>query len=231
MYENTVMERAYPENLFYDLTDYEMDAVKLPEDYLASMMYVLYCLPERTRSFILSRYKDGLSFRQIGDNNGVSGARAHEIISNGIDEMRKESRLITTGVKDTIVLCKHSCNHRERQKIVNEYRTQTYREGYDAGWADATNGAKREKQGFPAYESTSILSLDLSCRSTTALTKAGLYTVADIIRSGNEIMDIRALGIKSLREILFALDNIGVDVVKHFGEVLVNLHINLKDNA
>ena len=66
------------------------------------------------------------------------------------------------------------------------------------------------------YE-TSIEELDLSVRSKNCLKRANIYTLGDLIRkSEDEMMKVRNLGRKSLKEIMQKLHERGLDLNRSY---------------
>ncbi|MCL2861506.1 MAG: DNA-directed RNA polymerase subunit alpha [Firmicutes bacterium] len=63
----------------------------------------------------------------------------------------------------------------------------------------------------------SIEEMDLSVRSYNCLKRAGIYTVEDLTkRSEDDMLKVRNLGRKSLDEVIYKLQNLGLDLKKEF---------------
>ena len=192
MFENKVMERGFPENLYYAITEQEA----APKDCGATLMYLLYRLPEGRAEMILERYRDGLSFRSIGARHGFSGAYVEKTISRCIDKLRCQSLFLCSGVEGALKL------------------------------SEEKPAAEKPVQKYEGFDSIYIADMGFSERSFNALTKEGLVTVADIIWFGDDLEHVANLGVKSLREICEKLANIGVDVKKVFYRISMKLRLD-----
>ena len=75
---------------------------------------------------------------------------------------------------------------------------------------------QKEEEETKEYE-TSIEELDLSVRSKNCLKRANIYTLGDLIRkSEDEMMKVRNLGRKSLKEIMQKLHERGLDLNRSY---------------
>ena len=75
---------------------------------------------------------------------------------------------------------------------------------------------QKEEEETKEYE-TSIEELDLSVRSKNCLKRANIYTLGDLIRkSEDEMMKVRNLGRKSLKEIIQKLHERGLDLNRSY---------------
>ena len=226
MSANTIMKNGFPDNLYYDMTGRPYPK-EPPEDLLATMMYLLYRLPENKANMVLSRYRDGLSFRSIGEMNRVTASWAEATVSGCVRTMGAKTRFLRDGIKKVMDINRNAFEASEREKIVKECLSQCRKEGYDAGYADAVNGMKDSGLSNLLFDTMTVPELCLSNRATNALSREGINTVSDIIRLGNNLGNIRSLGFKSLNEIIKKLNEIGVDVKKHFSRILVTYKIRL----
>lgn len=225
MFENTVMEKEFPKNLFVAITGTE----DMPIDGSGTLFYLLEKIdPPIRKQLLLERYKDGLSYRKIGEMHGVSGARVESLVSKAIDFLKTYKHLMIDGISKTMLDCSVKCTEEMTKKIDAECREKYTKEGYQMGYADGI--LKREKAfySYGNYDKITIDDLSLSNRSYSALQKNGIYTVSDIINIGNGLADIRNLGRKSLEEILTQLNDIGVDIDKYFKRVIMSYEFFVK---
>lgn len=203
MFENNVKDRIFPDNLYYDVTD-EEPIGEMPSDYYATIMYLVHRFPAKKAEMILSRYRDGLSFRKIGDIFELTGARAESIISDCIESMRQDRSMLMDGIEETMNHCKTFPVARVSSTVESEPPTT-----------------------FGEYEGISVAELDFTTRTMNAFLRSDIGTVADIMRMGNDIWSLPHLGEKSLNEIVIKLAEIGVDVKKYFNRVIIAFKIDL----
>lgn len=207
MFENNVMEKVFPENLYYDATGCELDTA--PGDYYATLMYAVYRFPRYKADIMLMRYRDGLSYRAIGEKCNLSGARVEAIVSECIEKLQMQKQLLTMGVEEAV-------------KVADESKKALLDKLQMVDSIDLSN----DSRAYSIFESISIDELDLTARSYNGLANEGLSNVADIIRKGNDIVQIPRLGQKSLSEIIAKLYGIGVDVKKHFNRAIIALNLD-----
>ena len=226
MFENTVMKKNFPVNLFETITGTDV----MPEDGVGTLYYLLERLSPTHKTLLLERYRTGLPYRKIGEIHGVSGARVESVVSKAVERLSKSKVMLVNGMAKTFKETSSKCTEEMTRKIEAECREKFTKEGYAMGYADGI--LKREKAfySYGRYDEITINDLDLSNRSHTALQKHGIYTVSDIINVGNGLADIENLGKKSLEEIVRHLHDIGVDVDKHFKRIIMNYEIFFDDN-
>lgn len=224
--KNTIMEKGFPENLFSTITGYEAKDVKLPKDFTASMMYLIYTLPERSAGLVLARYRDGLSLRDVGEKFGISGARAEMLINDSISLMKAKSNLLTDGVENTLTMRGILFRNEIVSEIEKKYKSQYTREGYQSGYLDGLKKRRQVTYSYGKYDTMTIADISLSNRSYNALTGANLITISDIIHKGNALHNLRNIGASSLQEIIGQLKEIGVDVHKYFPRIIYEYNLS-----
>ena len=77
------------------------------------------------------------------------------------------------------------------------------------------SGMMIEKTEYPKTKAleTSIEDLDFSVRAYNCLKRAGIHTLQDLVnKSENDMMKIRNLGKKSLKEVLDKIKDLGLDL-------------------
>lgn len=198
MYENKVMEKPYPLNLFSAIAG----DVPVPEDMLGSLAYVLCSLPERNREMISLRYKDGLSYNAIGDKYGISRARVEAIVTASIKTLREPS------MKKFLV-----------------YGVRGYAQEYHKREMKAKASVEINTSPFD-YSEMSVYDLELSTRSKNALSVAHIKTISDLLRCGDSLRDMRNIGVTSIREMMGELKRFGVNVKKYFPRTCYECNVN-----
>lgn len=209
MFENNVMDRTFPENLYFDTTGDELN--NAPDDCYATLMYAVYRFPRNKAEIVLMRYRDGLSYRAIGEKCNLSGARVEAIVSECVEKLQTKKQLLTMGVEKAMTVTDES------NKVLRDELQKR---------VEQINAIDCPAEVVAAYESFPLEELDLTARSYNGLARCGIATVADIIRSGNDIMHIPHLGRKSLSEIVQKLYDIGVDVKKYFNRIIIELNLD-----
>ena len=78
----------YPVNLLRDIYAGEPLPNHMTEHFDSALQKVLGELPERSKDVIVFRYRDGMTYRQAGEQIGVSPERARQIIRRGLRILR-----------------------------------------------------------------------------------------------------------------------------------------------
>ena len=101
----------YPVNLLRDIYAGEPLPNHMTEHFDSALQKVLGELPERSKDVILSRYRDGMAYRQAGERIGVSPERVSQIIRRGLRILRnnrcrglldgKSERELRNGITET----------------------------------------------------------------------------------------------------------------------------------
>lgn len=86
-----ISEHPYPYNLFYALCPQNSDCP--PSNLLEALEYQLDTLTEREQTALHLRYRDRMKLFEIGEQLGVTGTYAGEIIAKGVRKLRHPSRL------------------------------------------------------------------------------------------------------------------------------------------
>ena len=182
------MTLPYPDNLLYDIFCGEWEFPR-PADFDGSLEYVLHSLTERERRVLDFRYKEGLTFEEIGKHFCVTRERVRQIYARALRRLRNPQRLnyLKYGVSGVIA-----------------WQTESAREAALASLP---------KQDKP--EDITLEELELSVRSYNCLKRAGVDTLADIAAlTQNELSQVRNLGKKSFDEICAVLTGYGIRLRK-----------------
>ena len=170
------MTLTYPENLLYDIFGGEWEYPR-PADFDGSLEYVLHSLTERERRILDFRYKDGLTFEEIGKRFCVTRERIRQIHAKALRKLRHPGRLnyLKYGISGVIA----------RQ-------TESARE--------AALASLPKPDIKP--EDITLEELELSVRSYNCLKRAGMNTLRDVAEmTFDELCHVRNLGKKSVDEI------------------------------
>ena len=176
----------YPDNLLYDIFGGEWEFPR-PADFDGSLEYVLHSLTERERRVLDFRYKNGLTFEEIGKHFCVTRERVRQIYARALRKLCNPQRLnyLKYGVSGVIA----------RQ-------TESARE------AALASLPKTDKP-----EDITLEELELSVRSYNCLKRAGKCTLRDVSEmTFGELCHVRYIGKKSVNEICAVLAEYGVSL-------------------
>lgn len=179
----------YPDNLLYDIFGGEWEFPR-PGDFDGSLEYVLHTLTERERRVLDFRYKDGLTFEEIGKRECVTRERIRQIHAKSLRKLRHPDRLnyLKHGVSGVIAR-----------------KTENAREA-----ALASLPKPDKPEDIPLEE------LGLSVRSYNCLKRAGMNTLHDVAEmTFDELCNVRNLGKRSIDEICAALTKYGIRLREH----------------
>ena len=183
------MTLTYPDNLLYDIFGREWEYPR-PADFDGSLEYVLHSLTERERRVLGFRYKDSLTFEEIGKRECVTRERIRQICAKALRKLRHPDRLnfLKYGVSGVVV----RKNESARKAAL----------------------ASLPKPDIPESD-IPLEELDLSVRSYSCLKRAGINTLREIAEmTFDELCHVRNLGKKSIGEISCMLTRHGISFRK-----------------
>ena len=181
--------RKYPYNLLVTLFHGD-EADKLSNDSDIALEYVINeTLTEREAMFLRMRYKSGMTYAAISEENEISKTRTQQILFKAVHKLRHFSKLkyIRMGMHNLVE------HFKETERALCEFRCRD-----------------KEQLETPNYYKADIAVLDLTVRTYNVLRRAGVFTIGDILEAAPEtIVNMRALGRKSTEELINALDDNG----------------------
>lgn len=197
----------WPYNLVMDLnedsTKRQLDLDNLPDDFDASLTYVLTLRAQkcpRSVEMLMKYYGEKISYDNIACAYGLTKERIRQIISHERELLLKP------------------CNRKFLESGVYNLIADTTNRGYDRGYADGyTIGheegmARREPRPMKHPRVMELDDLDLSVRAHNVLWRAGKRNVLDILAmSYEDLMRLRNAGVKTVTEIITCLENEGFD--------------------
>lgn len=179
----------YPDNLLYDIFGGEWEFPR-PADFDGSLEYVLHTLTERERRVLDFRYKDGLTFEEIGKRECVTRERIRQIHAKSLRKLRRPERLYYLKYGVSGVIRRKSESAREKAL------------------------ASLPKHDKP--EDITLEELALSVRSYNCLKRAGMNTLRELSEmTFDELCNVRNLGKRSIDEICAALTKYGIRLREH----------------
>ena len=170
-------------------------------DYIAS-----HYLTEREHNIIQERYKYQKTLEEIGKAWLITRERARQLLVKALRKTKRHQRYFELGEYANL-----------QRKAQEEY--QAYIEAKKKEWDYESAKAyiaeyEAEYQKSDAYKlAQSIDDLDFSVRTYNCLARAGIRTIAELLeRDTEDLMKLRNLGRKSLREIIKKMEEAGYPI-------------------
>lgn len=192
----------YPINLLLRVEGVAEDGIEVTDDIISGVIYAIGLLEPREQEIVRYRYREGMTLKQIGELQGVSGSAIREIEMRALRKLRHPSR---------------HCYIRNGLNGVMDNRAQKeYQRGYDAGmkdgYAKAIADMKDAEEGKKIKQlDTVVLEMNISIRAKNCLFRSGYRTVGDIINlSTEEIRAIRSMGFQSSATVAKALQAMNI---------------------
>lgn len=172
----------FPANLVYDMIFNPNEAVAfigdgLSEDRIKGIEYALTRIRDRERYAIVAHYRDGLTFRAIAHEVGISIEGARQLVMSG------------------------------KRKLRHPYLFKYFDKGFIAASAEDAKTAKikaeEERRDEHVTLDSGIQSLGLSTRSLNGLRRHGVKKVRELVgMTVDDFTKIPNIGYKSALEIL-----------------------------
>ena len=212
---------SYPQNIMDIIVGaklYDINTIPNLEENLNKAYDTL--LP-REKSFIIKRYKELMSYKELSDKYKCSGELCRQVIQKALRKLRHPSRLrIILGTKDII----HEID--ELKRLANHYKEviESCKKIEHAHDERIEELKRQEKSISSSFLSRNINELEFSTRSYNALNRgvAWFYferdhelkkeiTVEDVIGlTIPELKNIKNLGAKSFKEISTKIHSFGL---------------------
>lgn len=181
--ENEIVDIAYIENNFDD-----------------NLKVVLETLTEREARLFVKIWKYGFTFEAVAKQEGVTKERIRQIVNKAVRKIKHPSRLVilrfgkeVKDLQDDITKLTLELSNKKQELIEQINNPQKI------------VLTKEEK-----LESIKIEDLDLSVRAYRCLKRANINKLTDLLqKSETDLMRIRNLGRKSLKEIILKLNDMG----------------------
>lgn len=182
----------YPRNLMAAIMQQDYYNDKLPD--IEDVTNTLLTLLPHEKDVIEFRYRDGLTLKETGENLGVTHERIRQIELKALRKLRHKSRL-----NNLVYVQVKASDYNALLNEVRKLRADVSRLMIEMD-TDPDFIIKKNKQ-VPIDE------LDLSIRPYNCLLRAGINTIGDILT--HDLLRVRNLGRKSLREIVNAVESYG----------------------
>lgn len=182
----------YPRNLMAAIMQQDYYNDKLPD--IEDVTNTLLTLLPHERNVIEFRYRDGLTLKETGENLGVTNERIRQIELKALRKLRHKSRL-----NNLVYVQVKASDYNALLNEVRKLRADVSRLMIEMD-TDPDFIIKKNKQ-------VPIEDLNLSIRPYNCLLRAGINTIGDILT--HDLLRVRNLGRKSLREIVNAVESYG----------------------
>jgi len=208
----TPAERLWCDIMGYDIANYRGipyidhpvtdDYVEFPPDLDETIPELIKRLPDRYQMLINERYFEGKTLEEIGKKLGVTRGRAGDIEKRALKMLCSKRRYCVVG-KELF-----EYDRKTKLECMEDYRRQIKEE------IDKRNEEMKNRPKADKILDMEIEDLELSVRSYNCLKRAGLNTVGDIlkVKSFEEMIKIRNLGRRSIKEIDDKLKEIGTEL-------------------
>lgn len=195
-------EYEYPYNFLSAVYGWSENTVKERTNVntLAGFYYVMSTIDERYRKVIELYYRDRKTQKEVGQEIGLSGSRAQQLLSNAGRIFRKNSNqsMINRGPLTYLEV-----KSGERANLA-------YQEGYVQGYNDCAEHRQH------AFSNPSIREMDLSVRLFNCLARDGIKDLKELYESDpKHILELRNFGPKCLDELIAVLERYNLDAQKY----------------
>ena len=185
---------SYPENLLQVL------GIEYNEHILERLKHVFKDIPIRESTVVQMAYQEQLTLDQIAQEFDVTRERIRQILAKALRRIKFRSKYLELGN-----LAYPETKVKEDYKL---YIAQMQNQWTYESAVEYINNHKPEKY-TPSYPED-ILELDFSVRTYNCLKRSRINTVEELLQKSEEdLMKVRNLGRKSLKEIRLKLEELG----------------------
>lgn len=203
----SIRKTEFPRNIFESIYGRrgDQDFVVSREMY-AGLVVALSMLTEKEEKILYLRFKDKMSYKEIGAIYNLSSDRIRQIVEKALRRLRHpaRSRYFHYGIEGVI--------EKEVEKAYEKGRC----DGYACGFEEATLTAKGIEMGSPEARreialQTDIHDMELSVRTFNCLCRHGITNAGEIASmDGSSILNIKLLGKQGIREVARRLREMGI---------------------
>ena len=190
----------YPYNLIKDL---ELEPCECFEHFNERLEFLLtkFVITDREEKIIRLYYIDGKTFEEIGKYFGTTRERIRQIHSKAIEKLKLFKKYFYGG---------KWCSMEELAK--EEYKKFLETQKSFRTYESAKQYILQYESGvFLPIREQKIENLDLTMRSYNCLKRAGIRTIGELLNfSYYDLIKIRNLGRKSMKEILDTIHDLGL---------------------
>jgi len=205
---NKVSNFDYPldfiELLFGD--DEKIDISYIEEHFDENIKYLLNTITEREARIVTARLIEGYTLESVGFQEGVTRDRIRQIEAKAIRKLRLPSRLYIMRYGKEVI---------DLQDDIKKLTVELSKKKKEL--IDAINNPFEieltEEEMMLSTLSQKIDNLDFSVRTYNCLKRGGIETLSQLVQSTiHDIQKIRNLGNRSLKEIIYKLNDMGLSL-------------------
>lgn len=195
----------FPKNAYYAIFGYSQDT-DLPADAQETLEYIVRTLPQRETEMFMLKFREDMTYIEIGEKYDLSKQRVQQIIAKTICKLRHSSRskILTMGREAYLksVVAASIEEKRLYYECICELEALIHRQIQDSDNSpEHLSGFDRQKRiQTDRILGMSINCLGLSTRSWNCLSRAGIHTIRDIYNYG-DLREIRSMGRISVQEV------------------------------
>lgn len=220
---NNKPDNNYPKNLIDDVINLFVakkfgvkETIEYPDDIDGSVEYAISMLEKRDKDILHMRYRDGMTYDEIGKIEDISRERVRQLINKALANIRKPPCIvyIIYGVKEI--------EKRKAKRYLDEVKSlrETIHSVSNAVCKHATKPQFAEVMLETEFtKNPEIMDLDrlnLSIRTNQALKRANIITVYDIITTPpTEILSIKNLGLRAFLDVIRQMEINGWDMTQY----------------
>ena len=219
-YISQIDEYAYPKNLMYDLGFDPIDINEMPFD---GIEYAISTLSDREQKIIKLRYENYLSYSEIAGQFNVTKERIRQLIAKALSKLSRPSNIAIIEEGVSAVKVKNETRRRlskvteEMNSEINAIMQNTKILNQIAKAGGTIDDAKELINKCHSKNKdlcVSIDNLELSVRSYNCLKRSGYNDIIDLVGvTMSDLMTIRNLGRRSLKEIVDKLNEWDITVI------------------
>lgn len=195
IYSKNYKKKDFPFNLLRDLSIERTDLPeKLPKDFIASIIYLIYQLDERECHILLRKYQGGLTNVELGEELHISRTRVMQIHHKALCKLKHEKR------------------HKIIIKGINKYLDDFINQEVETRLMDIKeNDLLNLDINSKEFLNTNIDKLLLSTRAYNCLYRLDIKTIQDILDHEEDIagVKIRNMGLATSNEIIHKMRLLG----------------------
>lgn len=204
------LEKDFKGRIYNDVVGKDRpEGEESPEDWEEGIYHALSTLTPKEETFMLSRYKDGLTLKACGESiGGLTTERARQIINRALRKLRHPSRL--RYIKYGMERAKEMKQEEEREELEAAREKEELKRLAIEKQKEEQEMTIEELRESARKFNVSIEEFDLSVRAFNALARANLVNRAailqGIIEDGGDaakfLIKIRNCGRKTVEEII-----------------------------
>lgn len=182
---------VFPYNLVNDIFEHSVDLYSV---YVPAICAEIEKLTEQENRIILMLYRDGMTYKEIAEELGITNDRVEQIRDKALSKLHHPARSKT-------FLMMSKAKHEQELSFYAE-KLKVYEELYPFA-KDIVDNKVRDDAGLFDKDKMPIEKLNLSDRTYVCLQRQGITTYGELSKlSKDDLLKIPNLGIKSTEEVI-----------------------------